>query len=76
LENGRFGIIARESQLGDALVGLLRDSSMRETFSKLGYERAQEYDWDRIVDQYENVYQRVLSQNKISSVNSVPSVLP
>jgi glycosyltransferase involved in cell wall biosynthesis len=76
LENGRFGIVASEAELGDALIGILTDSSMRETFTKLGRDRAQAYDWDRIVDQYENIYQKVLSQNKISSINSVPSVLP
>jgi glycosyltransferase involved in cell wall biosynthesis len=76
LENGRYGIITNDRQLGDALVGILKDTSMRQKLARLGSERAQQYDWDHIVDQYENIYQKVLTKNKTSSVDSVPSVLP
>ncbi len=76
LENGRFGLITTVAELGESLVSLLSDSAMRENFSQQGLQRAQQYDWDRIVDQYEKIYEKVLGLNKIPSVNSVPSVLP
>ncbi|HEY7161397.1 MAG TPA: glycosyltransferase family 4 protein [Acidobacteriota bacterium] len=76
LDNGRFGIITEDNQLGDSLVTLLQDSATRVKLSELGLERAQQYDWEQIVDQYEKVYRKVLANKKIPSINSVPSVLP
>lgn len=76
LEDGRFGIITSDDELGDSLVRLLSDSALRENFSRQGSERAQQYDWDRIVDQYEKIYEKVLNAKKLPSVDSVSSVLP
>jgi phosphatidyl-myo-inositol alpha-mannosyltransferase len=76
LGNGQYGIITGEHQLGDSLVRVLSDPSLRENLSREGLARAQQYDWDHIIDQYEKIYEKVLSHNKIPSANSIPSVLP
>jgi phosphatidyl-myo-inositol alpha-mannosyltransferase len=76
LDNGRYGLITDDHQLGDSLLCLLSDSVTREKLNKLGIERARQYDWEEIVDQYEKIYEKVLRDKTIPSVNSVPSVLP
>lgn len=76
LDGGHYGLITSDDQLGDSIVQLLNDSATREKFSKLGHERALQYDWEHIADQYEKIYEKVLSNKKVPSVNSVPSVLP
>jgi phosphatidyl-myo-inositol alpha-mannosyltransferase len=76
LDNGRLGIVTSDDQLGESLVSVLIDSAMRQKFCKLGLERAVQYDWQKIVDQYEKIYEKVLRARKIPSINSVPSVLP
>jgi phosphatidylinositol alpha-mannosyltransferase len=56
LAEGRFGRLVEPEALGDALVELLQDRAERERFELLGLERAQEYCWDRVTEQYEKVY--------------------
>ncbi len=60
LENGRFGLIVSDEQLGETLCRLLTDPTLREKFSQLGIDRAQDYSWENVAEQYERVYEGVL----------------
>jgi phosphatidyl-myo-inositol alpha-mannosyltransferase len=60
LDNGRYGIIAEPAKLGETLVDLLRDHQRRQCLSAAGLSRAQEFDWDRVVNEYARLYQATL----------------
>ena len=62
LDNGKFGLIAEPAVLGQTILSLLQNPDERGRLTSLGLERVQEFTWDRIVDQYEAVYNRVLTK--------------
>jgi glycosyltransferase involved in cell wall biosynthesis len=66
LDNGRYGIIAEPATLGETIVGLLSDPPRREGLAAAGLSRAQEFDWERVVDAYERLYAATL-QKKVGS---------
>ncbi len=60
-ENGNWGVVADDSQLGLALLELLRDESGRQNWAKLGLERAPLYRWKNVVAGYEAVYTEAIA---------------
>jgi len=56
LGQGRFGRIVEPEALGDALVELLKNDGERERLATIGLERAQNFSWKRIIQQYETLY--------------------
>ena len=72
LSDGRFGIIAQPGELGAALVRLLTDAGQRARLAGAGMRRARDFDWPRVLDQYERVYSDLLGCN----ANSWPPPLP
>jgi len=60
LDNGRYGIIADPATLGETIVDLLRDHPRRECLAAAGLSRAQEFDWDRVVNEYARLYQATM----------------
>ncbi len=60
LENGRYGLIAREQELGQMLYNLLSRADLRQKYGQLGLERAKIYAWEKVAEQYEHVYETVL----------------
>jgi glycosyltransferase involved in cell wall biosynthesis len=61
LDGGRYGVIADDDRLPDALIGLLESDERRRTLERAGLARARQYDWAAVVDAYERVYARVLN---------------
>ena len=55
--NGRDGILAEDSELGTRLLHLLQDASTRALWRQRGLQRAQDFSWGRVCQQYEEVYQ-------------------
>lgn len=55
-ENGRYGIICDESELGRTLLHILGDPGKRTQLCRVGLERACEFGWDRICAEYEALY--------------------
>ena len=53
---GRDGLLAADTKLGDALVQILTDPDLRSRFRAAGLLRAQDFGWDRVCEQYEAVY--------------------
>jgi glycosyltransferase involved in cell wall biosynthesis len=60
LDGGRYGVIAPDAALGDALADLLTDPARRTSLADAGLARARQYDWSVVADAYERVYARVL----------------
>ena len=56
LQNGTLGIISGEERLGQRLIQVLRDESLREFLSRRGLERARSYGWDIVCRAYEALY--------------------
>jgi phosphatidylinositol alpha-mannosyltransferase len=56
LEDGRYGVIARDEALGDALVRLLSDAAARAELEQRGLERARAFDWMHVAQEYERMY--------------------
>ena len=56
LQDGKSGLIARDEDLGAALVRVLTDETLRSEMRSAGLIRAQDFGWDRICAQYESVY--------------------
>ncbi|MGH7771209.1 MAG: glycosyltransferase family 4 protein [Candidatus Binatia bacterium] len=69
LDNGRFGLIVSDGELGDTLCRLITDSRLREKFSQRGIDRAKDYSWENVAEQYERVYKGVLKGRKTVAVD-------
>ncbi len=57
LDNGKYGIIAKDDQLTDKLIELLENKEIREEYIERGLERVKDFDFNKITNQYENLYQ-------------------
>jgi len=64
LDNGRFGIVAKDQELAPELIGLLGNEEKRGRMAKLGLERAREYDWDFIAGEYVKIYSDLIQKKK------------
>lgn len=60
LDGGRFGMIAGDDALADAVVALLTEPERRHAFEAAGIGRARMFDWGVVARAYEQVYERVL----------------
>jgi glycosyltransferase involved in cell wall biosynthesis len=56
LDDGRYGVIAPDDQLGDALVRVLSHADERAAFERSGLERAKAFDWPAVAAAYERAY--------------------
>lgn len=56
LEDGKWGALARPSELGPTLLSLLNDHQRRRNMAQLGLQRAEAFAQDRIVDAYEALF--------------------
>lgn len=56
LENGKYGVIAEDSQFSTSLIELLGNSEKRTRLSESGRLRAQEFSWPIIAEQQRNLY--------------------
>jgi len=57
LEDGKYGIVVDDKQIGKAINSLLSDASRREAFATMGLLHAQKFSWETVVEQYERTYQ-------------------
>jgi glycosyltransferase involved in cell wall biosynthesis len=56
LAGGRYGLLAPEGGLGDALVRSLADPDLRRQLETASRERIADYAWPRLLDAYEEAY--------------------
>lgn len=60
LDNGSFGMLTTDDRLGETLVTLLEDASLRESLAASGRQRAGDYSWDRSCVRHEEAYARAI----------------
>ena len=56
LADGQYGLLCRDENLGESLVGLLTDDEKRHELTRSGLQRAQDYSWQRVTSQYVAAY--------------------
>jgi len=61
LGEGDFGVITDPERLGDALVALLVDQRRRAGLARRGLARSQQYGWDVVASQYEDLYSSLIA---------------
>ncbi|MCS6777679.1 MAG: glycosyltransferase family 4 protein [Chloroherpetonaceae bacterium] len=61
LEGGRYGVIAGPELLGATLVRLLTSPEERSRWRAAGLERARQFDRERVLDCYEQLYAEVVA---------------
>jgi glycosyltransferase involved in cell wall biosynthesis len=61
LDGGRYGVLADDDRLPEALVDLIERDEARQALERAGLSRARQYDWSVVADAYEALYARVLS---------------
>lgn len=62
---GKYGVIVPtgdEIALAEAIITLLKDSSLRERLSKAGMERAKDFSAEKIVGQYESLIYKIINK--------------
>jgi phosphatidylinositol alpha-mannosyltransferase len=64
LDHGKYGVIAEDKDLGTAILTLLQDSALRQSYVEKGIVRAQEFSWNNIADQYEDLFHQHISQRQ------------
>ncbi len=56
-QEGKSGLLASDEKLGETLVRVLKDSELRQQLRDSGLQRAQDFSWERVCEQYEALYQ-------------------
>ena len=64
LEEGKWGVLARPSELGPTLLSLLNDAPKRLSFAQLGLERAEAFAQELVVDAYEALFASTISSGR------------
>jgi glycosyltransferase involved in cell wall biosynthesis len=64
LEDGRFGVVADDDRLGEALVNLLSDPAAREARVRAGLAYVSRFDWTLVAAQYEQAYDLALTRRR------------
>ncbi|MBI1866587.1 MAG: glycosyltransferase [Candidatus Staskawiczbacteria bacterium] len=66
IENGKSGIlvpVGDYKSLSKAIIRVLSDSSLRQSFSKEGIKRVRYFSVEKNIKQYEDVFQKLMNQN-------------
>ena len=67
LEDGKWGVLARQSELGATLLSLLNDQQRRQSLARLGLQRAEAFTQERVVDAYEALFVSMLNSGAKSN---------
>jgi glycosyltransferase involved in cell wall biosynthesis len=63
--NGKTGfLVESDKELTQKLDLLLRDSTLREAMSAAAVQHAREFDWDRVTEQWQQVFQTVTEERQ------------
>ncbi len=60
LNNGEFGFISPDLDLGDTIAQLLADRELRKSYELKGISYSRIYSWDSVVNEYERLYERMI----------------
>ena len=65
LEDGKWGILAHPSELGETLLSILNYESRRCSLAALGLSRAEAFDQTRVVDKYESLFESMVDSKSL-----------
>jgi len=75
LEEGAFGVVAKDDEIAGALCLLLSSDQARAEASRRGLEHVKKYSWQRVTDAYLSLYDTLLTaQAKASETEGVSEV--
>jgi glycosyltransferase involved in cell wall biosynthesis len=60
LDDGRFGALVKDAELGQAVISLLQDPIRRGRMAKAGVQRARGYSWASVMAEYESLYEALV----------------
>lgn len=60
LDQGRYGIIAEDEDLGAQLIRVLSSAELRRSMAEEGRRRAGEYSWEKMVARHESAYREAI----------------
>jgi len=61
---GKFGVLASDETLGEALCDLLGDAGRRDALAAGGLARARDFSWEQVAARYEQVYADLLGRTR------------
>ncbi len=62
LENGKYGIICSDQNLGRVLVATILDSDLRDNLITRGLDHVEQFSWANIIPQYECIYRSLIEE--------------
>lgn len=65
LDHGRYGFVVSDEALGDTLYTLLTQENLRQEYGRRGIQRAQEYSWQKVAEQYEHLYKETILKRQV-----------
>jgi glycosyltransferase involved in cell wall biosynthesis len=60
LEAGRYGILAEDASFPSRLIGLLKDSSLRDRLARAGHAQAELFDWSAVAARHHEIFARAI----------------
>lgn len=57
LDGGKYGLIVEDDQLGNSINQLIADQDLLNHYISQGLTRAKDFSWNRVVEQYEQIYE-------------------
>ena len=64
LDNGKYGVLAEDVQIGNQINLLLEDENLRKKYTEKGLFRSQDFSWEKVAQKYEFIYTELISKYK------------
>lgn len=55
-QNGEFGVVSSDEELASHIIKILTDDELRQSLREKGLQRAQDFSWEKVCEQYLAVY--------------------
>lgn len=66
LDEGKYGIVCKDSHLASSLLGLLQDEHRRKQYESLGLQRAEVFSWSTVLARYEEIYRETAAKKGLT----------
>ncbi|CAN1212338.1 Glycosyltransferase family 1 protein [Tumidithrix helvetica PCC 7403] len=64
LEEGKYGILAEDDQIGNQINLLLENENLRQKYAELGLVRSRDFSWELVAQKYEQIYADAIAKHK------------
>ncbi|MDP9173942.1 MAG: glycosyltransferase family 4 protein [Planctomycetota bacterium] len=55
-DHGKYGLLASDEELGDTIIRVLKDESLRQRLIDTGLARSRDFSWSRVCEMYEALF--------------------